>query len=111
MASYTAPIALRVSARIRVEAIPAGAGPAGLGGLNADDPAYGQSQSPGAAPIAQTLYIQDAAQVPGTPGSITVANIKTAMDQVATDIAGSSGSPLVTAAILAQINGWFTGNG
>ncbi len=110
MASYTSPIALRVSVRVRVEAVPAGAGPAGLGGLNADDPSYGQSQYPGASTIAQTKYYQDAEAVPGTAGSITLANINTALTSAVTALAGASGTPLISAADLATINGWFSGN-
>jgi hypothetical protein len=106
-----ASMGLRVSVRVRVEAVAAGAGPAGLGGLNADDPSYGQSLLPGAAPFAQTIYFQDAEQVPGTAGSITLANIKTALDAASTTFAGSSGTPIINPTVLAQINGFFSGTG
>jgi hypothetical protein len=101
---------LRVSVRVRVEAVGAGTGTSTLGGLNADDPAYGQSLSPGQAPLAQTDYIQDAEQIPGTPGSWTLANIKTALDAASTTIAGATGTPLIDAATLAMINAWASGN-
>jgi hypothetical protein len=110
MAAYSSPIALRVKVLVRVEAVGAGTGPSGLGGLNADDPSYGQSLSPGAAPLAQTIYYQDAEPVPGTAGSITLANIKTALDAASTTFAGSSGTPIINATQLATINGWFTGS-
>jgi len=100
---------LRLSGRFRVEAVGAGTGPSGLGGLNADDPAYGQNEYPGAAPMAQTIYFQDAELIPGTDGAVTLANIKTAADAMATTLAGSSGTPLIDAATLAQINAWFQG--
>lgn len=103
-------IKLRLSVRWRVEAVGAGTGPSGLGGLNADDPAYGQSLSPGAAPMAQTIYFQDAEVIPGTDGSVTLANIKTAADAASTTLAGSSGTPLIDATTLAQINAWFSGS-
>jgi hypothetical protein len=106
-----ASMGLRVSVRVRVEAVAAGAGPAGLGGLNADDPSYGQSLLPGAAPFAQTIYFQDAEPVPGTAGSITLANIKTALDAASTTFAGSSGTPKIDATELAKINAWFSGAG
>lgn len=106
-----ASMALRVSVRVRVEAVPVGAGPAGLGGLNADDPSYGQSLLPGATSFAQTKYFQDAEPVPGTAGSITLANIKTALDAASTTFAGSSGTPIIDATTLATINAWFSGNG
>lgn len=104
------PMGLRVSVRVRVEAVGGGTGTSGIGGLNADDPAYGQSLYPGAAPIAQTIYFQDAEQVPGTPGSITLANINTALTSAVTTIAGATGTPLIDATTLAQINAWYTGN-
>lgn len=103
-------IKLRLRCQWRVEAVGAGTGPAGLGGLNADDPAYGQNLYPGAAPIAQTTYFQDAEVIPGTDGSITLANIKTASDAASTTLAGSTGTPLITAAQLAIINSWFSGS-
>jgi len=104
------PVALRVSVRVRFEIVGAGTGPSGLGGLNADDPAYGQSLSPGAAPVAQTLYFQDAEPVPGTPGSWTLANLKTALDAASTSLAGSTGTPIIDASELAIINGFATGS-
>ena len=104
------PVAYRLRVTWRVEIVGAGTGPSGLGGLNADDPAYGQSLSPGAAPMAQTIYFQDAEPIPGTPGSLTLANIKTAADAASTTLAGSSGTPLIDATQLAIINGFASGN-
>lgn len=105
-----AAIGLRVRVTVRVEAVPAGAGPSGLGGLNADDPSYGQSLSPGTTAFAQTKYFQDAEPVPGTPGSWTLANIKTALDAASTTLAGSSGTPIIDTETLGTINGWATGS-
>jgi hypothetical protein len=102
-------IKLRVAVRVRIEAIGAGLGPSGLGGLNADDPSYGQSLSPGGAPISQSMHFQDAEIVPGTDGSITLANINTALSASVTTIAGASGTPIIDATKLATINGWFSG--
>ena len=102
---------LRVEVRIRVEAVPGGAGPAALGGLNADSPSYGQSLLPSAAPFAQTKYFQDAEPVPGTAGAITLANIKTALDAASATFAGSTGTPIINATELAKINAWFQGAG
>ena len=104
------PVALRLSVQWRIEAIGPGTGPAGLGGLNANDPPYGQSLSPGAAPVAQTFYIQDSEMIPGTPGSWTLANIKTASDAASTTLAGA-GTPLIDAIELAMINAWNSGSG
>jgi hypothetical protein len=102
---------LRVSVRIRVEAVPGGAGPSGMGGLNADDPSYGQSLLPGATSFAQTKYYQDAEPIPGTAGAITLANIKTALDAASATFAGSTGTPIINATELAKINGFFSGAG
>ncbi len=105
------PIALRVKVIARIEAVSGGSGGAGLGGLNADDPSYGQGLYPGAAPISQTIYFQDAEAVPGTPGSWTLANINTALTAAVATIAGSTGTPIINATTLAQINAWNTGGG
>lgn len=101
----------RIRVYVDIDSIGPGMGPSGLGGLNANDPASGQSAGPTMAGNAQTLRIQDStAVVPGTPGSYTVANFNTALSTIVTDIAGASGTPLITAAILAQINGWNSGS-
>lgn len=103
-------IGYRVSVRVRVEAVAAGGGVGTLGGLNADDPSYGQNLYPGAAPIAQTMYFQDAEQIPGTPGSITLANINTALVAAADALAGATGTPIINSTILAEINSWASGS-
>ena len=104
-----AAIGLRARVIVRFEAVAAGAGPAGLGGINADDPSYGQSLSPGATSFAQTEYFQDAEQVPGTPGSWTLANLNTALTSAVTTLAGATGTPVIDATTLANINAWATG--
>ena len=60
-------------------------------------------------PESQMLYFQDAEPVPGTNGAITLANILTALQAAAATLAGASGTPLITAAALAQINAWNSG--
>ena len=95
---------------VRFKAVGGGTGTSAIGGLNADDPAYGQNLYPHAAAIAQTVYFQDAEPVPGTPGSWTLANLNTALTNAVTAIAGASGTPIIDATALANINGWATGN-
>ena len=90
--------------------IGSGTGTVLMGGLNANDPAQGQTQQPIAAGVAQTLRMQVAEVVLGNGGSITEAEILTALQQIASDLAAATGTPLITPAILAQINGWATGN-
>lgn len=102
-------IKLRVSVRMRVEAVGAGTGTSGIGGLNADDPAQGQSLYPSAAALAQTMYFQDVEPIPGTDGAVTLANINTALSNAVTAFAGATGTPIIDATTLAQINGWFAG--
>jgi hypothetical protein len=48
--------------------------------------------------------------VPGTAGSVTVANILTALTTASNNIAGATGTPIIDATTLAEINGWQTGN-
>ena len=75
-----------------------------------NNPGQGQSAQPIMMPGSQMVYLQDAEIVPGTDGSITLANINTALTNAVTAVAGASGTPLITAAILAQINAWPTGS-
>ena len=75
-----------------------------------NNPGQGQSQVPIIMPIDQFLYLQDAEPVPGTAGAITLANINTALTAAVATLAGASGTPLITAALLAQINAWNSGS-
>ena len=70
----------------------------------------GQDQLPIIMPESQFMYFQDAEPVPGTSGAITLANINTALAAAVTTLAGASGTPLITAAQLAQINAWNSGS-
>jgi hypothetical protein len=54
--------------------------------------------------------MNDATMVPGTAGAITEANLLTALQTIASDFAAATGTPLITADILAQINAWQTGS-
>jgi hypothetical protein len=61
-------------------------------------------------PMAQMVYLQDAEIVPGTDGAITLANINTALAAATLTLAGATGTPKITPAILAQINAWASGS-
>jgi hypothetical protein len=102
--------ATKVKVYLEFAAMACGGGTTMLGGMYANDPAQGQNGYPIAADNAQSLYKQ-VAEVPlGFNGSLTLAEIQTALVQVANDIAGATGTPLISAADLATINGWATGN-
>lgn len=103
------PMGIYAEVLVRFKAVGGGTGTT-LGGLNADDPTQGQSLFPHAAAIAQTVYYQDVEPVPGTPGSYTLANLNTALTAAVTTLAGASGTPVIDATALANINGWATGN-
>ena len=107
-----APITTAVKLRVYVDfdSVSAGTGTTLIGGLNANDPGFGQSLYPGASGAAQTKRRQVAEQVLGAGGSITLAEIAAAITAAGAALAGSSGTPLITAADLAEINGWATGN-
>lgn len=103
-------MALRVRVYVDVDYVARGTGTALMGGLNANDPAYGQGLTAGETAVAQTKRFQTSAQVPGTAGSTTLANILTALTAAGFNIAGATGTPIIDAATLAEINNWNSGN-
>jgi hypothetical protein len=103
-------MALRVRVYVDIDYVGRGTGTALMGGINANDPAYGQGLTAGETAVAQTIRFQTSQQVPGTAGSTTLANILMALDNAANNIAGATGTPIIDAATLAQINAWNTGN-
>lgn len=88
-------------------AVPAGGGPVAVvpsGGL-ANEPGFGATLSAGPSPTAQTKRYQQAEIVAGGD-SPTLANLQSAVATAATDLGNQ-----ITAADLAQIQGWKTGGG
>lgn len=75
-----------------------------------NNPGQGQTDLAIMMPGSQMVYLQDAEIVPGTDGSVTLANINTALTNAVSAFAGASGTPKITTAILAQINNWSTGS-
>ena len=78
------------------------------GGAIANTPGHGQTQTAGSVPNAQTMRFQAAAVIPGAD-SPSLANINTALTTIVNDLAGSTGTPQITAALLAQIVAWASG--
>ena len=100
---------VRIEVEVRFMQAPAGGGTVLTGQWQGNNPGVGPLRSAGAVGNAQMLFMNDATMVPGTAGSVTLANILTALDQIASDFAAASGTTLITPAILAQINAWQTG--
>ncbi len=99
----------RVNVAVDVCWVPDGSGNTFLGVQQANNPGQGQpTQNPMIVPMAQTRRYITAEGVPGgdTP---TLANISTALTTAVADIAGATGTPFITAAELALIQGWATG--
>lgn len=101
---------LMIRVTIDICQVGAGVGAVMAGQSQANNPGFGGSAGPGEVGNAQTMRLQDAVQVPGTAGSVSLANINTALTQAVADFAASSGTVLITTPILATINGWQSGN-
>lgn len=100
---------VRIEVEVRFMQVPTGGGTVLMGQAQGNNPGVGPLAGPGSLGNAQMLFMNDATAVPGTAGSVTLANILTALDQIADDFAAASGTTLITPDILAQINGWQTG--
>lgn len=101
--------AVKVRVYVDFDSFAAGAGPSGLGAGFSNNPGFGQAGNLGASGASQTRRYQAAEVVLGSGGAITLAQIQAALVAIANDIAGASGTPIITAAELAIINGWNTG--
>lgn len=91
--------------------VPNGTGGTFLGQQQANIPGQGQSNIPhleANGPTLRFIAMEPVPVAPTSEGSVTLANIKTAIDACGTDVAGA-GSPFINAAYLAQIQGWATG--
>jgi hypothetical protein len=102
---------IRIRAYIDLDYIGAGSGPALMGQSQANNPGAGQGLGPSTVGAAQTMRIQvSEAVVPGG-ASPTLAQIDTTLKAIADDVAGSTGTPLINATVLAQLQAWATGGG
>ncbi len=101
---------VRIEVELRIMQVGAGTGTTLMGQSQGNNPGVGPLAGPGSLGNAQMLFMNDATMVPGTSGSITEANLLTALQTIASDFAAASGTPLITADILATINAWQTGS-
>ncbi|HXI47149.1 MAG TPA: hypothetical protein VNH39_01075 [Steroidobacteraceae bacterium] len=102
---------VRIEVEVRIMQVGAGTGTVLMGQPQANNPGVGPlPQGNGSLGNGQMLFMNDATMVPGTAGAITEANLLTALQTIASDFAAATGTPLITADILAQINAWQTGS-
>lgn len=115
---------LGVKVHVEVVWVSGGTGGTLLAQEQASEPGQGQIQTvnpgigfdgvgfPHAAAVAQSMSVRDFEAIPvaaGSEGSVTLANINTALSNAVTALAGASGTPKITPAKLATIQGWATG--
>ena len=105
-------MALIVEMEARVKWVPNTSGNVFLSQFQANMPGQGQATQPHVGPVAQMRQYIVAEAVPVAPGSeasVTLANISTALTSCVADLAGATGTPIITTAELAIIQGWPTG--
>lgn len=100
---------VRIEMELRIMQVPAGGGTALMGQQQANNPGVGPLARPGTVGNSQMKFFNNATIVPGTSGSITKANLLTALQTMASDFAAATGTTLFTTDIIAEINGWQTG--
>jgi hypothetical protein len=103
-------MAVKIRVSINLDQIGEGMGSSAVGQSQARNPGMGQGLGPGTVGSGQTMELLVGEQVLGTDGALTLANIQTALTNIANDFAGASGTPIITAALLAQINAWNSGS-
>lgn len=92
--------------------IGAGTGSSALQQQQAQNAGQGQTQLPHSGMIAQRRLYIDFEPVPvaaGSEGTVSLANINTALTNAVASLAGASGTPIITPAELAIIQGWASG--
>src|SRR5215472_437579 len=62
------------------------------------------------AQVVQFISFEPVPVAAGSEGSVTLANLNTALTNAIADITGSSGTPFINAAVLAMIQNWASGN-
>jgi len=104
------PLALQVD--VNVFWVPQGSGNTFLEQQQAAVAGQGLSQFPHAGRMAQRRLYIDVEPVPvaaGSEGSVTLANINTALTNAVATLAGTTGTVIISPAELAIIQGWATG--
>jgi len=99
-----------IEVELRVRQMPRGGGTVMMGQSQGNNPGFGTGAGPGANGFAQMKFFNDATVVPGTAGAITKANLLTALETIASDFAAASGTTLFTTDLIAEINGWQSGD-
>jgi hypothetical protein len=106
-------MALLVEVEMRVGWAPDGGGNTFLAQFQANVPGQGQTEQPRigfAAQVRQYIVAEGVPVAAGSEGSVTLANINTALTNAVADLAGASGTPIITPAELAIIQGWASGS-
>lgn len=88
-------------------------GGSGVTGSTATNVALATGQNPHAVFCAQMRQYSTFEPIPvgaGSEGSVTLANINTALTNAVADISGSTGTPFINTAELGMIQGWALGN-
>ncbi len=101
---------VRIEVELRVMQVPRGGGTVMMGQAQGNNPGVGPLAGPGTVGNAQMKFYNDATLVPGTAGAITLANLLTALQAIASDFAAASGTVIFTAAEIAEINAWQGGS-
>ena len=101
-------MAYLVEMLIRVGWVPDGSGNTFMGQFQANIPGQGQTEQPRVVFNAQVRQYIVAEGIPGGDAP-TLANINTALTSCVSDLAASTGTPIITPAELALIQGWSTG--
>lgn len=89
------------------------AGGSGVSGSTATNVAMATGQLAHSAFAAQVRQYSTFEPIPvgaGSEGSVTLANINTALTNAVADISGSTGTPFINSAELGMIQGWASGN-
>jgi hypothetical protein len=106
-------MALGVFVTVQVGWIPNSSGNTFLGQQQANIPGQGQTAVAHEYFAAQMLQVpldfEPVPVAPGSEGSVTLANINAALTAAVASLAGATGTPLITPAMVAQIQGWASG--
>ena len=98
---------------VRIVWAPDGSGNTFLAQAQANIPGQGQTQQPHVGLFAQVRGYRVAEPVlgvgPGKEAAVTLANINAALTAAVFDFAGATGTPIITPAELAIIQGWPSG--
>lgn len=101
-------MAYRARMIVDLDWVPDGSGNTFIGQFQANNPGQGGVEQPMVVGMAQSRRYTVAEGIPGGDAP-TLANINTALTNCVADLAAASGVVVITAAELAIIQGWATG--